>query len=136
MTTPAVQRLGAAALLQGPALAETAYLLHLGIRYRANIDGAVASDRQRALLRVLTDTAEATLACGHADTHPPPGVAGSLTVGEIGTAEVARVLGITPRHARRFAVDLDGRRVKGTWLFDRAAVVAYVAERREDTENG
>ena len=131
MTTPAVQRLGAAVLLQGPALAETAYLLHLGIRYRANIDGAVASDRQRALLRVLTDTAEATLACGHADTHPPPGVAGSLTVGEIGTAEVARVLGITPRHARRLASDLDGRQVKGTWLFDRHAVVAYATQRKE-----
>jgi hypothetical protein len=126
MTIPGVQTLSDAVVLQGPVVAEVAYLVNLGLRHRANLDGTAPSVRQRALLRMLTDTAEAVLAVpdarGHADTRATPDLAESTFVGEMNTAEAARLLGITPRHVRRLARSLDGRRVKGTWSFDRAAV--------------
>ena len=142
MTIPGVQTLSDAVVLQGPAVAEVAYLVNLGLRHRANLDGTAPSDRQRALLRMLTDTAEASLALpptprGHADLPATPDLAESTVVGEMKTAEAARLLGVTPRHARRLAADIDGRRVAGAWTFDRSAVIAYRALREEEeTENG
>ncbi len=140
MTIPGVQTLSDAVVLQGPVVAEVAYLVNLGLRHRANLDGTAPSVRQRALLRMLTDTAEAVLAVpdarGHADTIATPHL-GEFGVGEISTAEAANVLGVSPRHVRRLARSLDGRRVKGTWLFDKHALVAYRALREEEeTENG
>ena len=136
MTVPAVQRLGAAVLLQGPALAEVAYLASLGLRHRAAVDGAPPSVRQRQLLRILADAAEASLALpptpgGHADLAAGPDLEESMFVGMVGTAEAASVLGVSPRHVRRLARSLDGRRVKGAWTFDRHAVVAYATQRKE-----
>jgi len=135
MTGPPVQRFGEAVILQGAAVPEISYLVGLGLRHRAAVDGAPPSVRQRQLLRILADAAEASLALpptprGHADTIATPHL-GESVVGEISTAEAARLLGITSRHARRLASDLDGRRVKGTWLFDRHAVVAYATQRKE-----
>jgi len=136
MTVPTVQQLGAAVLLQGAAVPEISYLVGLGVRYRANLDGAAPSVRQRQLLRILADAAEATLAApatgGHADIPAAPHL-GESVVG-VGTAEVASVLGVTARHVRRLAADLDGRRVKGAWRFERAAVIAYRAQLREETK--
>ena len=50
MPTPAVQRLGSAVLLQGPAVADVAFLVGLGMRYRARVDGTAPSAHHRALL--------------------------------------------------------------------------------------
>ena len=38
----------------------------------------------------------------------------------IGTAEVADILDCDPRHVRRLANDLDGRRINGRWVFTKA----------------
>lgn len=43
--------------------------------------------------------------------------------------EVATVLGLSKRQARRLAVELDGRIIGGRWLFPASAVTDY-AERR------
>ena len=46
----------------------------------------------------------------------------------IGIAAAARILGVTQRHVRRIAADLDGVRIDGRfWIFDRQVVVAYAS---------
>jgi hypothetical protein len=49
----------------------------------------------------------------------------------IGTTEAATILGgVTPRHVRRLAKDLDGIKVGTTWTFGRAAVERYAQGRQ------
>ena len=52
--------------------------------------------------------------CDGADANPTMGV-----------KEVATMLNITERHVRRIATRLGGRRVNGTWVFDRDIVENY-----------
>ncbi len=49
----------------------------------------------------------------------------------IGTAEVAGLLRLSPRRIRQVAGELGGRKVGGRLVFDRAVVLAHVADRRE-----
>ena len=44
----------------------------------------------------------------------------------IDAAEVASILNVTTRQARRLASDLDGRKRGGVWLFPRQAVTEYM----------
>ncbi|KMV22378.1 helix-turn-helix domain-containing protein [Mycobacterium heckeshornense] len=44
--------------------------------------------------------------------------------------QAAQALGVSARHVRRLAADLDGQLVGGRWLFPAAAVSEYAAERR------
>jgi hypothetical protein len=41
----------------------------------------------------------------------------------ISTEEARQLLGLSPRHVRRLAPQLDGRQVAGRWLFPRSAVL-------------
>ncbi len=124
-----------AVLVQGPALADLAYLTGLGIRYRSRTDGVAPSPSHRRLLSALNAAAEATLAAadvrntGHVDVREAAGPA-QLAVGT-GTEGAARLLEVTPRHVRRLAEELGGHRVGRTWRFDRAAILAAAARRQE-----
>lgn len=46
----------------------------------------------------------------------------------IGVAEMAALLGVSPRHVRRIADTLGGRRVSGTWVFNRATAEGHRKE--------
>ncbi|MEU7628670.1 hypothetical protein AB0C34_01610 [Nocardia sp. NPDC049220] len=48
----------------------------------------------------------------------------------IGSAEVARMLGCSQRRVRYIAKDLDGQLVGKAWVFDRAVVAEYAANRK------
>ncbi len=139
MPTPAVQRLGSAVLLQGPAVADVAFLVGLGMRYRARVDGTAPSAHHRALLSTLNDTAEATLAAdvrdGHTDVRHHADASQSDGVG-VDSETAARLMGISMRQVCRLAPELGGRRVGRVWTFDRAAVLAAVAHRKANLETG
>lgn len=53
----------------------------------------------------------------------------------IGVAEAAQLLGVSIRHARRIASDLDAERVSGRWLFRRRNVAEYANARNANGEN-
>ena len=44
----------------------------------------------------------------------------------IDAQEAATILGVTPRHARRLAADLNAQRVAGRWVFNRQNVIDYL----------
>lgn len=135
MNGPGVLRLNDAVVIQGAAVADLAYLVRLGLRYRTQVDGCPPSEHHRRLLDALL---------AHASLMPIPPDSGSAELPqvrtpaesgivdeEMGSETVARVLGITPRQVRNLAKHLGGRRVKSAWVFDRAAVSAEVARRSE-----
>jgi hypothetical protein len=123
-------------LLQGPAVADLAYLATLGLRYRARTDGLPATVHHRRLLALLTaaavDLAAMSGRDGHADGHQAPDLPTS-EVGEVvmRSEAVARALGITARQVRRMAEELGGRRIGRVWEYDRTAVLAAVTRRQE-----
>lgn len=132
---PAVQRLGDAVLLQGPAVHDVAFLIGLGIRFRAQVDGCPPSHQHKALLAYLTDVSVSmpvptSTDAEHANVRESPDSRDYKRNG-IGTAEAARLLGFTEQHVRRLATHLGGQRVRGAWVFDRAAIAAEVARRSE-----
>jgi hypothetical protein len=62
--------------------------------------------------------------CGHESGCDEPELDEELC----NTAEAARIIGITERHARRLGTDLAGRKCGSIWLFSKASVTRY-AER-------
>lgn len=50
--------------------------------------------------------------------------------------EAAHMLALTTRQVRNFACRLEGRKVRGTWVFDRATVTAAANSRTEYFEVG
>lgn len=138
MTGPGVQRLADAVVIQGAAVADLAYLVTLGLRYRTQVDGCAPSEPHRRLLAMLTDaslvpTADAS---GRADVRKPVPPAGWVSVDSVGSEMAGRMLGITGRQVRRVASEMGGRRVKGSWRFERAAVSAAAARRSEGNPDG
>lgn len=133
MSAPAVQRLSDAVILQGPALHDVAYLVGLGIRYRAQVDGSAPAEHHRRLLALLSDVSVSVSADGHADVRSEgaPAVWLPGDGGSVHTDTAARMLNLTPRQVRRLADQLGGRRHGRTWMFDRAAVSAEAARREE-----
>ncbi|MEW2382315.1 helix-turn-helix domain-containing protein [Micromonospora sp. NPDC047707] len=85
-----------------------------------------------ALEAELTDAATAS---GSAEVPREPGVPPSVLPTEpADTKEAARMLGVTPRQVRNISHRLDGRKVGGTWVFDRDLVAAEAARRRDRDE--
>ena len=63
--------------------------------------------------------------------HETDGAAEQLGEELIGTAEAAAILNCDPRHVRRLANDLDGRRINGRdWVFTKSVVKQYQEESR------
>lgn len=140
MPTPAMQRLGSAVLIQGPAaLLEVQHLLALGARERQHRDALPPSPGVRHLLALLAEAVaehETTVSPPRHDGVVAGGGPGDSTVGkvdEITSDQVAALLGVGRRQAQRLAGSIGSRKVPGGALvFDRCAVLAYAAQRRED----
>lgn len=72
------------------------------------------------ILRRAKQPGSVTSANGHADIETEPaGQPDSMT-----THEVASELNVTRRHVRRQATQLGGRKVAGSWIFNRADIIA------------
>ncbi|MDF3309883.1 helix-turn-helix domain-containing protein [Rhodococcus sp. T2V] len=126
MNGPAVQKLGNALLLQGPAIADAYWLVSTGIRAAERNGHAVRPDVYRLQALLGECHRDALSALRHHDVAPPPDDESS-DVELISTREAAEVLNVSPRHVQRIAASLDGRRTAGRWIFDRAVVEAYAA---------
>ncbi len=138
MTAPAVQRLGASILVQGPALRELQYLLVLGARERQRRDALQASVGVRHLLALLAeavDEDDPVTRARHGDVAGGADSADSAVMGtpqEITTGEAAAILALGRRQVQRLASSIGARRVPGgAFVLDRAAVEGYAAQRRQ-----
>jgi len=130
---PTTQVLGGAVLDQGPAV--LLVLTALGVYERSlKLNGVqpspllLSTQRNYAVAAsVIYGQSEPVSAGPSSDvrTSPTPSVLASPEW--IGTSEVASVLEVTERHARRLAATLDARRIRGSWLFHRQAVEDYLA---------
>lgn len=115
-------------MLQGPAVADTAYLISVGLRALQRRDGVAPMSRwlvlQRQLRAVadLADTGNAELPQDHDEA--------SLGLEDlISTAEAAEMLKVTEPQMRNLVSQFGGRRAGRAWVFDRA-LVELEAKRR------
>ena len=125
MTGPAVQKLGDALLLQGPAIADAYWLVSTGIRAAERNGHAVRPDVYR-LQSLLGECRDALSALRQRDVAPPADDSAS-DVELISTREAAEVLHMSTRNVQRIAASLDGRLTAGRYVFDRAVVEAFAA---------
>lgn len=129
---PALVRLGGGQLLvRGSAVLDLVRLAELGARVARQRDGIEPPARIRALLEALTaEAAELPLmsADGHADVRREADRAASAALELIDVAEVANMLTLSIRQARRLMPDLGGRKVGRSWRIDRATAAAYALE--------
>jgi hypothetical protein len=129
-TPPAVQVLGAAVLVQGPAVVDLHSLVVAGVRETTRRDGITPSARLSSLVSAL-ETAARVVRAGSAgpgtDVRHHPESAQWNPENVVDTREVAQMLDISERHARRLARTLGGRPSRaGVWSFDRRAVQAHL----------
>ncbi|MFD4368977.1 hypothetical protein [Rhodococcus sp. NPDC058521] len=120
MSTPPVQRLGRAVLLQGRAL-DLAYLATAATT-------RILTERHQPIPGGMTELV-ATLKHAvsqqrHNDDAPTPRYATSEH-DRITVSEAAELLGVTPRTVQRLARTLEGRKFAGCWTFDPALVTEY-----------
>lgn len=127
---PAVQRLGDAVLLQGPAVADVAYLVEVGLRAISGRDQITPQARwltlQRGLREVAADldVAPARQSALPQISHPEESTSESIT-----TKEAAVTLQLQERQVRNLAPSLGGRIVAGRLLLDGSAVRAEAVYR-------
>lgn len=131
MTAPAVQRLGPAVLLQGPAVLEMMRLTILGARLRSQRDGIAMPESTRCLIQALADAAAEVSPTRHDDVASEPDPATWEQVTAMTTKEVAGMLQLSQRQAQRLAPALGGRKVGGVVLVDRDAVLSLAAQRAD-----
>lgn len=127
-TVPAVQQLGDAVLLRGPAVVDAFYLLRLGIRETQRRDGITPGPRLWDLLNALEQAAAQVRAVSSRPGEDVPDQRERRSSGEpIGSKEAAVLLDRSPRQVRRLAQTLDARRGPGgAWTFDRQVVTDYL----------
>jgi len=134
MTTvavPAVQRLGSAVLLQGPAVVDVWHLVALGVRAaRRDGIGLARVDHLQAVLAAAAAEVRATSGTGQCDVAEVPARATCDPSEPLSTREAADLLGLSPRQTQRMARTLDAHQLRsGRLIFDRGAVDAYLIER-------
>ena len=134
MTTvavPAVQRLGSAVLLQGPAVVDVWHLVALGVRAaRRDGIGLARVDHLQAVLAAAAAEVRATSGTGQCDVAQVPARATCNPSEPLSTREAADLLGLSPRQTQRIARTLAARQLRsGRLIFDRGAVDAYLIER-------
>lgn len=134
-TTPPVQTLGDAVLLQGPAVLDVFYLAAMGARELAHRDGGAAPALRQELLRALSSTAAVVRSRGgHRDVAPTAHPSESKVLDEMTTGEAAMALRLSRRQVQRLASQLNARRVAGGALvYDRGAVQALAHQRATTT---
>lgn len=128
---PAVQRLGSAILLQGPAVLDAHYLIAAGVRDVQRRDGIAPSPRLRFLLEELAAASadiRAMSPAGHGDV-PEEGNGALSVLDLIPTREAAMILDLSVRQTRRHRDAAGGRDVGGALMFERGAVEALAARR-------
>lgn len=123
-----------AVLLQGAAVIDVLYLTALGVR-DCRRDGLVRP-RFDQLLATLAAAGREVRTSGHADVPEHGGSSESEVLDGIGTAEAARMLGLSSRQVRRLATALGARRVAGSLVYDRGAVEAHRLERQLAEQEG
>jgi hypothetical protein len=94
---------------------------------RAELEAARAAIRTAAQRWEQRPIPAPMSAGGHADIVS--GDIAACSPEELTAAQVAELLGVSIRHARRLAASGMGRQVAGRWLLDRSAVLAH-RERR------
>ncbi len=128
---PAVQQLGSAVLLQGPAVVDVWRLVALGVRaaHRDGI-GLARVDHLQAVLAAAAAEVRATSGTGQCDVAQVPARATCDPSEPLSTREAANLLGLSPRQTQRMARTLDAHQLRsGRLIFDRGAVDAYLIER-------
>lgn len=132
---PAVQLLGDAVLLRGPAVIDAWYLLRLGIRETQRRDGITPGPRLRELLDALEHAAAQVRGVSARPDEDVPDQREHRSSREpIGSKEAAVLLDRSPRQVRRLARTLDARRAPGgAWTFDRQVVTEYVTNTTKES---
>jgi len=131
---PDVQVLGSAAVISGRAAVDTYRVLAEGIRVVRTRDGITPPRSLQLALAALKVAAIAAQVGNGSDTADrtdvrDSGPAASLRTGEvIGLVDVARMLRLSERQARRRAGELGGwkRHPRAPWQFDRGLVATYI----------
>lgn len=139
--TPSVQQLGDAVLLQGPAVADAAFLVGLGLRALRCRDGVAPRSRWIELHRSLHDIAAETSAdCRYSGNTAMPELDEKTSLvaeTSISTREAATILRLKERQVRNLADQLGAQRVGRALLFDRGLVMAEALRRQTaDKETG
>jgi len=128
---PAVQQLGSAVLLQGPAVVDVWHLVALGVR-AAQRDGIGLArvDHLQAVLAAAAAEVRATSGTGQCDVAQVPARATCDPSEPLTTREAAAMLGLSTRQTQRMARTLGARQLRsGVYVYDRGAVDAYLIER-------
>lgn len=134
---PAVQALGSAVLLQGAALAEVLHLVAVGAQVRQRRDGIPPSPALQDLIAVLARAVDDSPLSPTRQRHVVTAVTSEdlKSVGvPMGSREAAELLGLSVRQIQRSAAVLGGHRIGGRLVFDRDAVIAHQASRRQDLD--
>jgi hypothetical protein len=130
--TLAVQTLGSAVLLQGPAVADAAYLVAVALRTLASRDGVAPMSRWLTLQAQLKRASDLVADDGSEEVpearHMPPLTEDQL----INTREAADMLKITERQVRNLATDLGARRAGRALVFSRELVRLEASRRVND----
>jgi hypothetical protein len=140
---PAVQVLGGAVLLRGPAVLDALNLVALGVRETRRRDGIEPSPGLQTLIAGLAAAADQVRAqamsdAGHRDVAEQANRAQSAALQRVGTREAAQMLGLTTRQTQRLAAELGGSRGPGhAWTFDLGVVEAAAVRRasKDDDES-
>jgi hypothetical protein len=112
-------------MLRGLALADTSRAVSYVVK-QGRRDGVRAPRLTRLEATLRAETAAAN---GHADA-PGADVVVPFVEDVMSTEEVAAATGISPRHIRRRAAELGGRRIAGRWCFDPVIIAAAATEER------
>ncbi len=81
----------------------------------------------------IAEHRERTSAKGNAEVPQEPDLPPSLADDPVSVEEAARMLGVSRRQVRNLGEQLEGRKVAGSWLFDRDVVAAEAARRAHET---
>lgn len=138
-TPPPLQPLGPAVVVQGQGIIDLVYLISKGIK-GAERDG-YPTGRFHEHLRIFRQAYEFGVPNpvsrgGHGDTTSGSDLRQSRgdELDTIGTAEAARLSGLSRRTCQRLAKSGLGRRIGASWVLDRAGFIAHLATREDDND--
>lgn len=115
-------RIDGGVLLFGEAIEAARYAVEVAQRSRAR-NGLLPLRSLEVLLQVLSPRGRADVEAGEVLEDE------SRNLVMVTTEEAARLLGCSPRQARRLAPCLDGTLAGGRWLLDRQSVLDHIAGR-------
>ncbi|WP_342660749.1 hypothetical protein Rruber_01224 [Rhodococcus ruber] len=118
MSTPPVQRLGDALLLQGPAVESLYWVLNVAIAARRRAGRSVPPEVGHLAAQVTAAGRIAQAATGFGDDRRDT----------VGVDELAHLTGLSRRQARRIAATL-GRLESGRWVVDTDTAHHYARSR-------